>query len=225
MFIRKIISEKVKFLPTLAIYYTYKVNDISTHKEKRMYKNIILAIIAAVVISGCGGGSAEEADGTKSSHTQAGGGKYALWDYLVPSVDKTNNYIKTTATSTQKYQTRFVKTGNTVTETSDYAKNEQTIYTKNKTNITVSFLKDGAPNGRYDLKLYVDIDDIVTVKKSDCRLTKHYDTYSIDGENFNDVIEITCGNEPGFYQKGVGEIAQKRSLSTSGKVDIKILSN
>ncbi len=190
-----------------------------------MYKNTILAILAAVVISGCGGSATGDEQSTKSSHSQPSSGEYALWDYLVPSVDTTNNYIKTTATSTQKYQTRFVKSGDTVTETSDYAKNEQTIYTKNKTNITVSFLKDGAPNGHYDLKLYVDIDDIVTVKKSDCRLTQHYDTYSIDGEKFNDVIEITCGNEPGFYQKGVGEIAQKRSLSTSGKVDIKILSN
>ncbi len=189
-----------------------------------MYKNIILAIITAAVISGCGG-STEDNQTSGKTQSQPSSGKYALWEYLVPSVDTTNKYIRTTANSTQKYQTRFVKEGNRVVETSDYAKNEQTIYTKNKTNITVSFLKDSKPNGRYDLKLYVDIDDIVTVKKSDCRLSNHYDTYTIDGENFKDVIEITCANEPGFYQKGVGEIAQKKSLSTSGKVDVKILSN
>ena len=185
-----------------------------------MYKKTILMLITITIFTGCG--SSTETDTHQTQ--QPVSGEYALWDYLVPSVDTTNKYIKTTATSTKKYQTRFVKKGNTVTEISDYAKNEQTIYTKNKTNITISFLKDGAPNGHYDLKLNVDIDDMVTVKQSDCRLTKHYDTFSIDGESFSDVIEITCSDEPGYYQKGVGEIAQKKSLSTSGKVDIKILS-
>ena len=196
-------------------------------------KNIFLTtLLTSVVIftTGCGSTSTESNNDIKSSITSErsktyNDGSITLWNYLVPANDTTNNYIKTTGTTSKTYTTRFITETNKVTEISDLSENEKTIYIKNTNDITVLFYTDGAENGRLELKPTVDIGDIVTIKKSDCTLVKYWDVFHYGEKNFNDVIEIKCGDTPGYYQKDVGEILQKQTLAETGTVITKYLSS
>ncbi len=184
----------------------------------------MLALVTAFLFAGCGGGGEDTPSDGSSTTTTTTKGTYQIWDYLVPVSNTTSNYLKTNGTDTQEYQSKFIKADNTVTESSDYAKNEQTIYTKNSDSITIAFYKNGAKNGAYNLKTSADIGDIVTIKQSNCVLKKHHDNIKIDTKDFNDVIEIVCGIQPGYYQKGVGEIAQEQIKTVSGTTEISVLS-
>ena len=179
-----------------------------------------------ITFIGCGGagGTDVSAGDVVKTKTYTNKGNYALWEYLVPAKTSTNNYIKTTGDTVQKYQTRYIKQDDSVIESSTDVPNEQTIYTKNANSITVSFSKDSQPNGHYDLHTLVDIGDMVTMKTSNCILKKHYDSFAFQGQTYTDVIAIECGNTPGYYQKGIGEIGQEQSLNTTGRV-VQFLSN
>ena len=204
-----------------------------------MNKSIPSLLLALTLITGCGGGGGAEGSGdTKpksdpssptTSSNQPGKGKidgeYKLWEYLTPKTATTNNFIETNGDNTDSYKTTYSISTSSVTEISDYAQNEKTIYTKKADRITVSFTKDGTANGSYDLDLTADKGDDVTVLTSQCILTEHHDTIKINDKSFTDVIEIKCNDKPGYYQKGVGEIAQTQLIGTSGSRSIRILSN
>jgi len=108
-----------------------------------------------------------------------------------------------------------------VTEVDDNAPDEKTIYEKKTDRITVSFQKNGQANGSYDMKRYAKINDIVTIKDSDCRLVAHHDLINLGGKSYEDVIEIDCGNHPGYYQKYAGEIGQSQK-GVDGKAEVQI---
>jgi len=181
-----------------------------------MIKSIALTTTVALFLFGCGGG------GDSSTQTSTRGA-YNLWEYMTPSSSKNNTFTLTTNSQKSTYNTDYqVKSSRIVHEVADYAPDETTIYEKGDNKIIVTFEKGGKPNGTYSLKLHANINDIVTTRNSSCRLTKHHDTFSIANKTFKDVIEITCGTTPGYYQKGVGEIAQIKEDS-SGK-NIRVLS-
>jgi len=200
-----------------------------------MKKITVLILLSLLILTGCGGGGEESSTNSKNPQTNTSSaidndvgktdGKYNLWEYMTPAKDTTNNFIETKGDTTSTYKTTYSISPTTVTETSDYAPNERTIYTKKSDRITVSFEKDGTPNGSYDLDLTASPNDIVTIKESTCILTNHYDTVKIGDKSFTDVIEIKCNDKPGYYQKGVGEIAQTNALSTSGTRSVRILAN
>ncbi len=200
-----------------------------------MRKTIPSLLLAAVLITGCGGGGdTDSTDSSSKSSTnttsvQSGVGKttgqYKLWEYVTPKTDTTNSFVEIKGDTTQSYKTTYSISTSSVTEISDYAANEQTIYTKKEDRITVSFTKNDTPNGSYDLDLTADINDIVTVKDSTCKLVKHYESVKINDKTFSDVIEIKCNDKPGYYQKGVGEVAQTQLLGTSGSRSVRVLSN
>ncbi len=181
-----------------------------------MTKRIMLTTITTLFLVGCGTG------GTQTSHTKTGTGQYNLWEYMTPSNSNTNTFKLSSSSVNSTYKSTYSVTTNRVTEVADYAKDEKTIYEKDSDKIIVRFEKGGKANGTYALKLTANINDIVTVRNSSCKLTHHYPTFSIAGKSFDDVIEITCGTTPGYYQKGIGEIAQKED--SSGK-SIRVLSN
>ena len=210
-----------------------------------MKKSFSALILAMFMMSGCGGGGDSREDSPtaknndddipKGQPTLGVGktdGKYNLWEYVTPKSDRTNNFVETTGSTSKNYKTTYSTTSNKVTEVSSYAKDEQTIYTKTYNNtlkkydrVTVSFEKDGTPNGSYDLDLTADVGDVVTVKESSCKLAKHHSSIQINGQSFKDVIEIQCNQKPGFYQKGVGEIAQTKVLGANGNRTVRVLSN
>lgn len=186
-----------------------------------MIKQIAFATTVAFLLIGCGGGSNE---------TQNSGGKvvaqnlkknYSLWNYMVPSNSHSSTFTHIANDKTTTYTATYDVSSNRVEERDDYAANEKTIYTLDSDKIRIEFEKDGKPNGLYDVELGANIGDVITVRNSSCKLTNHYDTFTLAEQSFQDVIEITCNNIPGYYQKGVGEVAQKED--TSGK-NIRVLS-
>lgn len=194
-----------------------------------MRKELLAVTISIALLSGCGGGGGTSGETTNTDTTAViddsgkTDGSYNLWAYMTPSSSKTNTYIETTSDGTETYSTTFTTTDNSVIEVSDYAPNERTIYSKKSDRITISFEKDNAPNGSYDLDLTADIGDIVTVAESTCTLTAHFDAKTFNNTTFNDVIEITCAGKPGYYQYGIGEVAQLVDTSTA-TTDIRIMS-
>jgi hypothetical protein len=189
----------------------------------KRYSAILTTVTIALLFTACGGGGGGEKTTTNGAQERIYSGSIDLWQYMVPNADRTNSYIKTTGSNSQQYQTRYVVKENSVTEESELSSNEKTVYTNKGNTILVTFFTDGAQNGSVELKAKVDIGNIVTVKKSDCRLTRQLAEYSYNGQNFKDVIEIVCGKDPGYYQRGVGEILQKKTLTTNGQVETKIL--
>ncbi len=194
----------------------------------KRYTIFISMFFLILGLTGCGAGGTNDNDKQERTDTTKVPANYnkgaiSLWDYLVPETDTTNNYIKTSGDQTEKYRTRYTKSADTVTEVSDFSQNEKTIYKNEKNNITILFYTDGSENGRLELKPTVDIGDIVTIKKSDCTLVKLWDEFHFDGKSFKDVIEIRCGDTPGYYQRGVGEILQQKPLTESGGVETKLI--
>ncbi len=207
-----------------------------------MKKNIPTILLALALFTGCGGGASDTGDDpiggddttiiatpdkktvvkNKSGKTD---GKYNLWEYIIPSTDTTNIFIETTGSETNSYKTTYTTSGDSVLEVSDYASNEKTTYTKKSDRITITFTKDGTQNGSYDLDLTADIGDVVTVEDSTCKLKKYHSTITIGNKNFKDTIEINCNGKPGYYAKGVGEVAQIEELSENGSRSIRVLSN
>ncbi len=184
------------------------------------------AVLTILTLGGCGGSGGDTGKSGSSTTPRENvtyQGSIALWDYLVPAGDATNQYIKTTGDQVQKYSTRFVRTNNSVTETSEISPGEKTVYTNRDNTIRIDFFTDDTPNGTVEMKARVDIGDIVTVKKSDCRLARQLATFTYEGRKYQDVIEIDCGNQPGYYQKGVGEIMQQKKLTTNGTEVTKVL--
>ncbi len=191
-----------------------------------MIKNLLFSTTAIFFLIGCGGGT--ESENTNNINTNNSQpivstpkGSYNLWDYIVPSSSKTSEFsVHSQQDGDRTYRTNYAVKTNRVEEIADYAKNETTIYEIHSDKITIKFIKDGKPNGLYQLHSFANIGEVVTVRGSDCKLAKHHDQYKLDDKVFDDVIEIVCANQPGLYQKGIGEIAQ----INNGK-DYRVLSN
>lgn len=208
-----------------------------------MKRDISIALLALALLTGCGGGGdkADDKDTidtpdnpsitTSISDKGKTDGKYNLWDYMTPQNNGTNNFIETKGDKTNEYKTTYSISKNKVTEVSDYAQNEKTIYKKKKDRVTVEFLKDEKFNGSYefngsyDLHLTADIDGDVTILTSTCKLTNHFNSKIINDTKFLDIIEIRCNNKPGYYQKNIGEIAQTDIVDAKGTSSLRVLAN
>ena len=204
-----------------------------------MKRDISIALLALALLTGCGGGG-DKTDGkdiinpspkdnptTTTSISDKGkiDGEYNLWDYMTPQNNRINSFVETKGDKTNEYKTTYSINKNEVTEVSDYAQNEKTVYKKKKDRVTVEFLKDGEFNGSYDLHLTADIDGDVTILTSTCKLTNHFDSKIINDTKFLDIIEIRCNNKPGYYQKNIGEIAQTDIVDAKGTSSLRVLAN
>jgi len=184
-----------------------------------MIKHITFMTLTSLFLIGCGGTESVKGSGSAVDNTPK---DYDLWAYMVPNTSNTNTFTLSSQNSTSTYKTNYKVSQSRVEEIADYAQDEKTVYTKEANKIVVSFEKNNKPNGIYELHLGANINDIVTMRTSGCKLTKHLDTFTINQKAFADVIEITCDGIPGYYQKGVGEVAQIED--SSGK-NIRVLSN
>jgi hypothetical protein len=187
-----------------------------------MIKNLTLASITLLLFIGCGGGDSGSTD--KPITQTRIDKKYNLWSYMVPTSNGTHTFTHTQNGTTSTYKTTYTINGTRVEEVADYAQDEKTIYEKINDEIIIKFEKSNRANGMYQLFMTADIGDIVTVRNSTCSLSNHFDNFKVPNTNksFTDVIEITCNNIPGYYQKGVGEIAQ---IEDSAGKNIRVLSN
>jgi len=189
-----------------------------------MSKKVLVSTLLALAFVGCGsGGDTSSSSGSKDSQTNAINQKqYNLWSYMTPQSSHTNTYSIYSNNKTIKYNTQYSVKQNRVVEVNDYASDEKTIYEKLSNKIKIRFEKNNKANGMYELRLTANEGDIITERSSTCKLIKHHDTFEIKGKSFTDVIEIKCGDIPGYYQKGVGEIAQ---VEEKNKKSIRVLSN
>ncbi len=206
-----------------------------------MKRDITLALfLSLALLTGCGGDKPTESEDkiTTPSNTQKDktitssirdvgktDGKYNLWDYMTPQSSRTNSFVETKGDVTNEYETTYLIDKDKVTEVSDYAQNEKTIYKKKTDRVTIEFKKDDEFNGSYDLHLTADIDGDVTILTSTCKLTEHFQSKTINKKEFLDVIEIRCNNKPGYYQKGIGEIAQTEVIDAKGTSSLRVLTN
>ena len=190
-----------------------------------MIKNITYAALLSLLLVGCGTGvsSDNEREGANDPYNEnIVVKKYNLWEYMTPNKANTNTFTLSSNSMSTTYTTNYKVTKSRVEEVADYAKDEKTIYIRGKNKITVKFEKGGRANGTYDLALTADVGDTVTKRNSTCKFTRYLETFSISNKNFKDVIEITCGDVPGYYEKGTGEIAQ---IENKNDKSIRVLSN
>ena len=187
-----------------------------------MNKKVLISTILVLTFAGCGSGGDTSSSGDRKSPTPKNQKQYNLWSYMTPESDHTNTYSIYSDNKTVKYNTQYSVKQNRVVEVNDYASNERTIYEKLSNKIKVRFEKNKKANGMYELHLTANEGDVITERSSTCKLIKHYDNFEIKGKAFQDVIEIKCGDIPGYYQKGVGEIAQAEEKN---KKNIRVLSN
>ena len=186
---------------------------------------MVLVATVLLFLNGCGSGTGDEAGETnlKPVTPKVVNKDYSLWEYMTPSSDKINNfslYSNDAREASETYTTDYTVSANSVTEVSSYALGEKTVYTKKENEIVIAFYKDNSRMGFFEISLQADIGDKITKKDSDCVLEKHYPQYS---GQFDDVIEIVCGEQHGFYQKGIGEISQIAQNETDKEV--RVLSN
>jgi hypothetical protein len=188
-----------------------------------MSKKVLVSTLLAVLFVGCGSGGGDTSSSRDTpTPTPTNQKQYNLWSYMTPQDSHTNTYSIYSDNKTIKYNTQYSVKQNRVIEINDYASNEKTIYEKLSNKIKVRFEKNNKANGMYELHLTANEGDVITERSSTCKLTKHYDTFEIKGKSFTDVIEIKCGDIPGYYQKGVGEIAQ---VEEKNRKSIRVLSN
>ncbi len=189
-----------------------------------MKKIVVASVVLTFMFIGCGSSSSSDASEPKKEieNSSAKADGYYLWSYFTPANSNTNSFSLYNDGKSTQYKTTYSVKQDRVIEQSDNVSNEKTIYEKLSNSIRVKFEKNGKPNGMYELKLYANIGDVVTVRDSSCKLYKHYDNLTIKGKSFNDVIEIRCSNRPGYYEKGVGEIAQ---MSDKDSRSVRVLSN
>ncbi len=191
-----------------------------------MKKQLLASTILIFTLIGCGstttGADLESGVGGTDTHDYKSG-TYNLWNYMTPASNHTNTYTLLNNGKQSKYQTTYSVKQNRVVESSSYASDEKTIYEKLSDTIRVKFEKNGQPNGMYELKLTVNEGDRITVRDSTCKLYKHHDSIDLNNHHFDDVLEIRCDGKPGYYQKGVGEIAQTNS--TNPKQAVRVLAN
>jgi len=188
-----------------------------------MIKNVALTTIALILLTGCGSGGEDTGSSKPITQTRLDK-KYNLWSYMVPTANSTHTFTHTQNNKSSTYKTTYLVSDTRVTEVADYAQDEKTIYEKVNDEINVKFEKSNKANGLYKLFMTADVGDVVTVRNSTCTLSRHFDNFNVPNsdKSFADVIEITCNNIPGYYQKGVGEIAQ---IEDSAGKNIRVLSN
>ena len=192
-----------------------------------MKKQLIASTILFATLIGCGTTTDSRSDSmnkVQNSNTyDYTSGTYNLWEYMTPASSHTNTYTLLNNGKESKYRTQYQVKQNRVVESSTYASNEKTIYEKLPNTIRVKFEKNGQSNGMYELKLSVNEGDRITVRDSTCKLYKYHDSIDLNAHHFKDVLEIRCDGKPGYYQKGVGEIAQVNG--TKNNRSMRVLSN
>ncbi len=81
----------------------------------------------------------------------------------------------------------------------------------------LSLREENEDDSKYDIaiKKVVEVGDELA---NGCYLSEHFDTISIDNNPYNDVIKIECKSRSvGYYQKGVGLVAQNILLPQTGE--------
>jgi hypothetical protein len=181
-------------------------------------KNLLVSVIALILLNGCGGGGSGSADQHSqdfqpTSNMPKNFDGYILRDYLSPK-------------SSQKVTIYKYKNGDLIQEEKlSYEVGDANVKVKSLTNlggkifyyypndhderIDVSIYENESENS-FSMNNYIHLNDIVTTKGGECRVSKHFDEYKpkFDNHSFKDVLEIDCPNSVGFYQRDKGLVLE-----------------
>ncbi len=196
-------------------------------------KSLTTALLITFIFYGCGSNKSDlepESDNRDSVNYKADrigkiDGDYNLWEYITPPSNRVNSFLEIAEDQNSRYKTTYTVSQDSVIEESDYAKDEKIVYKKNRDHIKVTFKRYDIENGSYNLNLTADIGDMITLEESTCILKAHYNSIKIKNQTFNDTIEISCNGKPGYYSKGIGEVAQVDQIASTGSKNIRVLSN
>ncbi len=182
-------------------------------------KNLYLLLLSGLFIVGCGSatvGSGDVEATTRPDTTPSGSYTgYLLYDYLVPSSTKTIKSYKYKNKALQSEESlEYIVATTLVTERSLEKLDGQVEYQKVDAHTIGVTLYTGNTTEYFTMKNIVNIDDIVTVKNSSCRVSAHYNSLDFEGKHFSDVLEISCPHSVGYYQKGSGLVVENDLEST-----------
>ncbi len=175
-------------------------------------RKLIFLFITLFALVGCGGGATEDDstfDGNFPSENFTGT-SYDMWNYIVPDTTTPENTSVSSRGLDTTYNANFrAIDNNTVVEIPVETTDEKVEYKQLDDKISITFKKNDIPTFSYDIKKSVKLQEQTTVKESACMLVNHFETKTVNGVAYYDVIEIDCGQHKGFYAKGKGEIAQE----------------
>lgn len=175
-------------------------------------RNLLLILFASFILVSCDGG-----DGGGDSS-----GNFDMWDYVVSKKTITKNFdrydtdskynpidgpdlnagqLRETVLSSDTVKYEEIENGKVV-QTEILVVSSDTIQ-----------VVDGNTLNRYR-SLYSSFGD-------NCIIENHYENYSpIPGYDFQDVIQIKCGDWSMFYAKGIGKVVGQNHMSVENGGDI-----
>lgn len=177
----------------------------------------------AYLFVGCGSstvesGSVEESPSTKVDMAIPSDKTYRLYDYLSPS---SNLIVKAYKYNNRVFQSEesleYVISSGVTTQRSLKNLDGQIVYQSEGDAISVTLYHDSATEN-FTMHNFLNLKDMVTLKSSECTLTKHYPLLNYGENHFSDVLEITCPKSIGYYEKGNGLVVENitdESLQTS----------
>jgi subtilisin family serine protease len=180
-------------------------------------KRLLFTSVLGFLLIGCGStatvesGSVDKEDTTLTSTPPKVPEKsYRFYDYIGP----TSNLVVTTykyTNDTFKYDEplEYSYTEGLLTERSLENLDGQIEYHVEGDTINVTIYQ-GSDISAFKMHNYVDIGDVVTIKKSSCSVTNHLATLTLGDKAFKDVLEVSCPKSIGYYQKFKGLIMENR---------------
>lgn len=153
---------------------------------------------------------------------------YRLWDYLIDTTQAQHQYTSYRDNRYDHTQTNSFKpiSASQSYEVSVPYSLRKIHYTQNGDGtITVAFMQDQDQLKSVQLTNRLHLDDIVTVdtpieSAKACKLAAHYDAIELADRRYDDVIQIRCGQDEAYFEKGKGIILQNSHSSDTGDLAV-----
>ena len=177
-------------------------------------KRLLLTTVLAFLFVGCGSSTVKSGDvdltqSQPSSTLPSGFKGYVFYDYLLPSTDKVvQSYKYKNDTFLNEESLEYTKSAARVIERSLKNRGGQVEYQDGGDGTIKVTIYNNASTEYFTMKNFVNIGDIITVKKSTCRVSAYHDKLSFGEKNFTDVLEVRCPDSVGYYQKGQGLVVE-----------------
>lgn len=192
-------------------------------------KKLLVSSLLAWMFIGCGSTSVDSGAGTDTGKTpQENGIKtqiptgftgYVLYDYLLPASQKevkTYKYKNNVLASEERLA--YTQESGLTTQRSLRDIDGQVEYRySGQDDIAVSIYHDSVVE-KFNLKNFVNLNDMITLKTSTCKVSAHYDIFKAGEQSFSDVLALACPKSIGYYEKGNGLVLEnviEENLQTS----------
>ncbi len=186
-------------------------------------------MISVLLLGGCGSTAVDSAEPQIGGKTQVElesfkrettippeGKEYALYNYLLPKSANSIESYKYNKNGTLLSQETLTYGGDDseIIETSLQNRAGSISYSlsQDKQNIAVTLYHDNSAD-HFSMKNFVNIGDSITIQNGQCILKAHHDNL----QSWSDVLEISCPNSTGYYQKDKGLVVEQFSEEAKSK--------